>query len=87
MGDCEHLRDTLQPNLRKELQANTLYWITDRTPHESLPMTEGAMRQFFRLVTSDVDLWYEQHSTPNPLGVQPNGKIITENKFENYLLK
>jgi hypothetical protein len=31
MGDCEALRDTLHPNVRKDLRANILYWMTDRT--------------------------------------------------------
>lgn len=51
-----------------------------RTPHESLPLTEAAHRQFFRLVTSEVRprhdaqvaLWYRDHSTANPLGVRPD---------------
>lgn len=85
LGDCEEKREELgKPIL---LDANQLYWITDGTPHESLPMPTTGCRQFFRLVSSEVDLWYEQHSTPNPLGVAPQGKIITENKFEEISLK
>ena len=55
-----------------------------RTPHESLPIKEGAFRQFFRLVTSQVSLWYADHSTPNPLGVLPDPdvtRIVTGDKF------
>merc|ERR1712107_790288 len=55
-----------------------------RTPHESLPLKTGAFRQFFRLVTSQVSLWYADHSTPNPLGVKPDPaitKIVRGNKF------
>ena len=46
-----------------------------RTPHESLVLPERAYRQFFRLVTSQVSLWYKDHSTPNPLGVEPDPAI------------
>ena len=35
----------------------------------------GTHRQFFRIVTSDVSLWYKDHSTANPLGVEPDPKI------------
>ena len=49
--------------------------ITFRTPHESLPLKEGAYRQFFRLVTSQVSFWYKDHSTPNPMGVEPDATI------------
>jgi len=59
----------------EELQAGQMYWITDRTPHESLPLSERAYRQFFRLVTSKVSFWYKDHSTPNPLGVEPDPTI------------
>merc|ERR1712223_684671 len=61
-----------------------LYWLTDRTPHESLPLKTGAFRQFFRLVTSQVSLWYADHSTPNPLGVKPDPaitRIVVGDKF------
>ena len=46
-----------------------------RTPHESLALPQGAYRQFFRLVTSQVSLWYKDHSTENPLRVDPNPTI------------
>ena len=36
---------------------------------------EGSYRQFFRLVTSQVSLWYKDHSTPNPLGVKPDPDV------------
>jgi hypothetical protein len=88
LGDCEELRDHLHAYGPIILNSNRLYWITDRTPHEALPMPASGIRQFFRLVTEKVDLWYEQHSTPNPMGVTPppSCKIITENKF-GVLLK
>jgi hypothetical protein len=39
-GDIEHLREFL-PEDSETMAANYLYWITDRTPHESLPLTKG----------------------------------------------
>jgi hypothetical protein len=74
LGDVEHLRGVM-PELGTDLEAGRLYWLTDRTPHESLPLKKGAFRQFFRLVTSQVSLWYADHSTSNPLGVKPDPTI------------
>ena len=85
LGDVEHLRDVL-PGPPELLQANHVYWITDRTPHESLPLKEGTYGQFFRFVTSEVSLWFEEHSTKNPLGVVPDPRktvIVKGSKFEN----
>ena len=60
---------------------DTIYWIHDRVPHESLPV-EDVMRQFFRLVTSEVSVWFADHSTANRLGVEPTAKKIFGNKFK-----
>ncbi len=79
MGDCEHLRCELGSG--QLLDANELVWLTDRTPHEALPVMETTPRQWFRLVTSLVDVWYRQHSTANRLGIQPPCRIIETNKF------
>ena len=81
-GDIEHLRPFLpEPEI---LQPNALYWITDRTPHESLPLEKGQFRQFFRIVTSDVSLWFADDNTANPNGVKPDPsitKIVKGSKF------
>ena len=81
-GDIEFLRPYIgKPKLMKP---NHLYWITDRTPHESLPLKEETYRQYFRLVTHEVSLWFEDHSTKNPLGLVPDSnitKIIKGSKF------
>ncbi|RHZ15406.1 hypothetical protein DYB31_014064 [Aphanomyces astaci] len=83
LGDVEHLRSSLAKNYIRPLllQANELIWMTDRTPHESLPLPVTTFRQYFRLVTSGVSHWYADHSTPNPLGIQPTAKIVFGNKF------
>lgn len=89
LGDCEELRDRITPKYGPSIvEPNRIYWITDRTPHEALPLPDGGYRQFFRLVTEKVDVWYDQHSTPNPFGVTPpeSCRIISENKF-GVLLK
>jgi hypothetical protein len=80
LGDCEQYRELLG-NSGVTMQANRLYWITDQTPHESLPVEERVYRQFFRLVTSDVSLWYEAHSDYNPLGTMPTCPIVSDSKF------
>jgi len=83
LGDVEHLRG-LMPEPGTDLEAGRLYWLTDRTPHQSLPLKKGAFRQFFRLVTSQVSLWYADHSTSNPLGVKPDPaitRIVIGDKF------
>lgn len=83
LGDIEHLREFLPQG--EVLEKNNLYWFTDRTPHEALPLQEGMYRQFFRLVTSQVSLWYVDHSTKNPLGIVPNPditKIVAGSKFD-----
>ena len=83
LGDIEHLREFLPQG--EVLEKNNLYWFTDSTPHEALPLQEGTHRQFFRLVTSQVSLWYVDHSTKNPLGIVPNPditKIVAGSKFD-----
>ena len=83
LGDIEHLRSLLPES--EIMEPNCLYWLTDRTPHESLPLKKNTHRQFFRLVTSQVSLWFEEHSTKNPLGVVPDPnitKIVRGSKFK-----
>lgn len=79
LGDCEHLRDTLGDG--QLLKCGELWWMTDKTPHESLPVPPGTNRQFFRLVTNQVSFWFSKHSTPNPLGILPDCPIIDVDKF------
>lgn len=85
LGCIEHMRNTLNTKYSKIiLKKNVLVWITDRTPHESLPVQEDGFRQFFRIVTSNVSFWYSKHSTPSPFGIKPpkETKIIDIDKFE-----
>lgn len=63
-------------------KGNGLYWLSDRTPHEGLPALRTGMRQFFRLVSENVGVWFSRHNTPNPLGVKPSCRIVDWDKFE-----
>jgi hypothetical protein len=83
LGNCEHLRGDLGESIT--LKAGELIWLKDSCPHESLPAKTPGTRQFFRVVTSQIALWYTEHSTPNPLGVTPpeSVKLVTGSKFDN----
>lgn len=84
LGNAEHLRELLEEEAATFLSESTLYWMTDCTPHESMPLPDGTRRQYFRLVTSAVSIWYAKHSTANPLGIMPNPnvtRILTVDKF------
>mmetsp|Transcript_22445 Transcript_22445/g.31407 ORF Transcript_22445/g.31407 Transcript_22445/m.31407 type:complete len:163 (+) Transcript_22445:528-1016(+) len=82
-GECEHLSEWCGDP--EKMSSNYLYWLTDMTPHESLPLPggKGGYRQFFRLVTGELSAWYEQHSTANPLGVMPKARIIKGSNFSS----
>eukprot|EP01060_Flectonema_neradi_P009736 TRINITY_DN1693_c1_g1_i1.p1 TRINITY_DN1693_c1_g1~~TRINITY_DN1693_c1_g1_i1.p1 ORF type:complete len:275 (+),score=47.34 TRINITY_DN1693_c1_g1_i1:308-1132(+) len=69
------------------MKPNTMYWITDRTPHESLPLKEDTYRQYFRLVTKEISIWFADHSTANPLGTVPPPEvtILKGDKFDDLL--
>ena len=54
------------------LEPSQVYWMSDRVPHESLPMKKTTMRQFFRIMTSEVQFWFQEHYTANPMGVLPD---------------
>jgi hypothetical protein len=80
-GGLEHMRHHL-PEEPKKLKAGELCWLTDRTPHEALPLPAEGPRQFFRLVVGPVSTWYARHNTPNPLGVQPDAPVSWVDKFD-----
>ncbi|KAJ3290210.1 hypothetical protein HDU79_003460 [Rhizoclosmatium sp. JEL0117] len=79
LGNIEHMRGVIGEGVN--MKANQLFWITDRTPHESLKQSKPGFRQFFRLVTSELSAWYQQHNTENSVGTKPTCDIIYENKF------
>jgi len=49
-GGVEKLRGLLGEGIN--VPASRLMWLTDLTPHESLPLAQDSYRQYFRLVTS-----------------------------------
>lgn len=68
----------------RRLKAGELCWITDRTPHEALPLDSHdplVHRQFFRVVVGPVGVWYSKHNTANPLGIAPDAAIVHDDKF------
>ena len=81
----EHLKSVLSKDHRYELEAYKLYWITDITPHEALPMKEDGGRHFLRFVSYELGVWYEDHSSNSFCGVVPDPKIkkiVKGNKFD-----
>ena len=76
-GDVERLRAVLDEDVKSyTLEANELAWITDRTPHESLPV--NGERQYFRLVVGKIGAWYAHHSTANPIVPVPDDVTIVQ---------
>jgi hypothetical protein len=81
-GSLERCREMLgTPD--KILNAGELVWITDRTPHESLPILneDGLNRQLFRLVVGEIGFWFADHNTPNPTGYPVPGSQTMEEHF------
>ena len=72
-GGVEHLRPLLGRGT--ELGSGELVWLTDRTPHESLPLRPGTPRQFFRLVSwtskTPKTLCFECFTRPWAMGHEP----------------
>jgi hypothetical protein len=85
LGDLEHLRSALGTG--ETVDAGEMVWMTDATPIESLPLKVGTSVQYFCLVTSNVSVWYVDHSTPNPLGIMPllHVKRLLGSKFKGQL--
>ena len=80
-GGMEHLRPLL--NSPYLVPANELIWMTDRTPHQALPQPKQVYRQFFRLVTSDLNVWHSQHCTANPKVPLPEHvRVIDRSRFD-----
>ena len=81
-GDIQHLGEYLGGG--KLTKPNTVYWITDLTTHEYLPLETATYRQYFRLARQQALLWFDDHSTKNPLTVEPATditKAVKRSKF------
>jgi len=81
LGSCEEHEHLLTDDIKHIFLENELVWMTDRCPHESMILAKDTYRQWFRFVTSQVTIWYSEHSTFNNLGIQPNCEIIYGSKF------
>lgn len=79
-GGLDYVLSSKIKNKGYFMEPDQLYWMTDRTPHESAPVDEDCKRQFFRLIVGKISVWYSQHNTANPL-VEPDAPIINESKF------
>ncbi len=78
-GSIEHMRAALNRKARSSLMGdNEVWWISDATPHESLPVKKGTKRTFVRLVSSEVSAWYARHNTPNPHTPLPATVLVVE---------
>ena len=79
--------DIIKPYIGKQtiMDPNKIYWITDRTPHESLQLKKETYQQYFKLVTHWVSHWFEDYYTKNPLGLMPDSftRIVRGSKLED----
>lgn len=89
-GDIRRLTDLLGPPCM-QLAAGELVWMTDKTPHQSLPLRQNTHRQYFRLVTGKVTSWFADNSTANPLWSSTEHaqhlqhvNVVRGNKFDLY---
>ncbi len=74
-GDCGHLREQLDPAAVITLEGGFVYELGALTVHETLPARCDQFRQFLRLSMPSKADW-PASNTPNPLGVQPEGRTI-----------
>merc|ERR1712187_950954 len=73
LGDMRHAKRYIESRAKRvTMKENELWWITDRTPHGSLPMKESGDRQFFRIISSKLSKWYSHHNTANIYGFTPD---------------
>lgn len=81
-GGLEHMRDILGEG--EFMEPCKMYWLTDATPHESVPLEQETYRQFFRVVTSELSMWYREHSTANDKVTIDEAKtsIVLGSKFD-----
>lgn len=81
-GDCEHLRDQLNPDCEVPLVANTAFHLAALAVHEVVP--SSGPRQFLRISFPNDAPWYEGY-TENPLGIKPAGPILPpRHEFMSY---
>lgn len=64
-GDCTYLREFLPPEKKMLMEKNRVYWFTDRTPREELPIPEGEICQTVQIFASDISVWLRDYFTQN----------------------
>jgi hypothetical protein len=74
-GSSEHLREQCRDDSREFLKSSAIYWCEPLCVHELLPSGVNGFRSFVRLSMPSHSPW-PANCTPNPLGVQPEGKIV-----------
>jgi hypothetical protein len=83
-GGLGYLAQLIPEEKGHDMLANTVYWMTDRTPHVVLPQAAREYRQFFRLVTSSLSIWNAVHNTPNPKVKLPDHVlVVNKSRFSN----
>ncbi|KKL84117.1 hypothetical protein LCGC14_1967980 [marine sediment metagenome] len=84
-GNCDHMRDQCDPDLRKVLAPFTAYLMGSVAVHETLPQQESGVRQFVRLSYPSKAGW-PINCTPNPRGIKPAGTLLEPRPlaFTNY---
>ena len=92
--NVEHFRGFLPRSCNRfthkhveETKENTMYWFTDRTPFEWIPLQHRTYQQVIQFILTDVSVWFEEFSTPNPLGVSPDPKKtkIVKSNYETEI--
>lgn len=74
-GNCEHLRDELEPDCRVYMYGGMAFACSPMAVHTAVPAYIDGQRQFLRISLPNGAPWYEGY-TPNPLGIIPAGPIL-----------
>ncbi|GMI18708.1 hypothetical protein TrLO_g4579 [Triparma laevis f. longispina] len=75
-GDVNFLRRSMGARIANKMGG--IYWLTDRTPHESMVLEADTERSYVRVVESGISVWFKEHNTPNPLCSTGEGVMIIE---------
>lgn len=79
-GECEHLEPYLKDANLEVFQEDTVYWLDRLCVHESIPMDKDCHRQLIRLSSPNDYPWID-HFTSNPLGIMPEGEIVSKDVY------
>lgn len=79
-GDCAHLEDQCTSDRQHDFKAGQVYWMDGLAVHESYAASHDVDRQFIRVSLPSASPWFEGY-TENPLGIKPNGEILSERRI------